>query len=118
MRMYDAYGCAVLVKGGHAVGDLAAAEDTLYDGREFYAVTLPWIDHPVSTHGTGCSLAAALAAELMLGRDLRTAVAGAKEYVHRAIAGSYYVGNDCGVLGFVEHAGSPERARRDARPLT
>lgn len=118
MRMYDAYGCAVLVKGGHAVGDLAAAEDTLYDGREFYAVTLPWIYHPVSTHGTGCSLAAALAAELMLGRDLRTAVAGAKEYVHRSIAGSYYVGSDCGVLGFVEHADSPERARRDARPLT
>lgn len=106
-RMYDAYGCAVLVKGGHAVGDLAAAEDTLYDGKEFHAVTMPWIGHPVSTHGTGCSLAAALAAELMLGRDLRTAVAGAKEYVHRAIAGSYYVGRDCGVLGFVERGDLP-----------
>ncbi len=115
-RMCDAYGCAVLVKGGHAVGDLAAAEDTLYDGKEFYAMTLPWIDNPASTHGTGCSLAAALAAELMLGRDLRAAVAGAKEYVHRAIAGSYYVGSDCGVLGFVERGDSPEKMR-DVRPL-
>ncbi len=100
-RMHGAYGCAVLVKGGHAVGDLAAAEDTLYDGEEFFPVTMPWIDSPASTHGTGCSLAAALAAELALGRDLRAAVAGAKGYVHQAIANSYYVGRGCGVLGFV-----------------
>ena len=47
---------------------------------------MPWIADPVSTHGTGCSLAAALAAELALGRDLRAAVEGAKGYVHQAIA--------------------------------
>lgn len=100
-RLHDTYGCAVLVKGGHAVGDLSAAEDTLYDGDSFFAATLPWITDPISTHGTGCSLAAALAAELMCGRDLKSAVLGAKEYVHRAIENSYYVGKDCGVLGFV-----------------
>ena len=61
---------------------------------------LPWIENPVSTHGTGCTLAAALAAELALGRGIEAAVAGAKEHVHRAIAGSYLVGDDCGVLGF------------------
>ena len=99
-RLHGTYGCAVLVKGGHAVGDLAAAEDTLYDGTDFLAVTMPWIGNPVSTHGTGCSLAAALAAELALGRSLKAAVEGAKRYVHQAIASSYLVGEGCGVLGF------------------
>lgn len=101
-RLNGTFGCAVLIKGGHAVGDLEAAEDTLFDGKEFLASTMPWISNPVSTHGTGCSLAAALAAELALGRDLKTAVEGAKAYVHKAIASSYYVGESCGVLGFVD----------------
>lgn len=99
-RLHGEYGCAVLVKGGHAVGDLAAAEDTLFDGRDFSTCTMPWVEHPVSTHGTGCSLAAALAAELALGRALPQAVAGAKRYVHQSIAGSFLVGKDCGVLGW------------------
>ena len=98
--LHGRFGCAVLVKGGHATGDLAAAEDTLYDGSEFSAYALPYVANPVSTHGTGCSLAAALAAELALGRDLKSAVAGAKAYVHRAIATSYLVGRGCGVLGW------------------
>jgi len=100
-RLHGEYGCAVLVKGGHAVGDLTAAEDTLFDGRDFSTYTMPWIDRPVSTHGTGCSLAAALAAELTLGKSLPDAVSGAKRYVHQAIANSYLVGEDCGVLGWV-----------------
>ena len=98
--LYGTFGAAVLVKGGHAVGDLAEAEDTLFDGQDFQTYQMPWIDNPVSTHGTGCSLAAALAAELTLGRDLPSAVAGAKRYVHDAIANSYLVGKDCGVLGW------------------
>jgi len=99
-RLEDRFGCAVLVKGGH--GANAAAVDVLcVDGmtREF---PMPWVRNPVSTHGTGCSLAAALAAELALGRGIAEAVAGAKDYVHRAISGSYWVGRDCGVLGFVD----------------
>jgi len=100
-ELYETFGCATLVKGGHAVGDLTAAEDTLYDGKDFSTYTMPWIDRPVSTHGTGCSLAAALTAELTLGKNLPSAVAGAKDYVHQAIANSYLVGSDCGVLGWV-----------------
>lgn len=99
-ELFETYGCAVLVKGGHAVGDLEAAEDTLFDGRDFAAFAMPWIEDPVSTHGTGCSLAAALAAELALGRPLKAAVSGAKAYVHAAIANSFWVGKGCGVLGF------------------
>ena len=53
-------------------------------------------------------LAAALAAEHARGRPLAEAVAGAKGYVHAAIAGSYWVGPDCGVLGFVRQGGDHE----------
>lgn len=100
-RLYDTYGCAVLVKGGHSDGSLGVASDMLFDGDEFIVYTLPWVKNPVSTHGTGCSLAAAIAAELALGSDIRTAVKGAKRYVHRAISNSYLVGVNCGVLGCV-----------------
>ena len=99
-RLHGAYGCSVLVKGGHSGGCSGAAEDLFFDGREFVGYSLPWIENPVSTHGTGCSLAAAIAAELALGSGVRAAVEGAKGYVHRAIADSYLVGMHCGVLGF------------------
>ncbi len=99
-RLYEKFGCAVLVKGGH--GDNSAAVDVLFDGHGIERFGAPWIANPVSTHGTGCSLAAALAAEFALGRGVSAAVKGAKDYVHKAIEGSYYVGPDCGVLGFVE----------------
>lgn len=99
-RLYDRYGCSVLVKGGHGVN--SAAVDVLFDGHGTEEFEASWILNPASTHGTGCSLAAALAAEFALNRGISDAVRGAKDYVHRAIAGSYYVGSDCGVLGFVD----------------
>ena len=99
-RLNGEYGCAVLVKGGHAACGDAMAEDTLFDGTEFSAFSMPWIDNPVSTHGTGCSLASAIAAALALGKDLRAAVGSAKAYVHHAVATSYLVGENCGVLGY------------------
>ena len=97
-ELFETYGCAVLVKGGHSPG--ADAVDVLCEGGELREFSLPWVRDPVSTHGTGCSLAAALAAELALGRGIAEAVAGAKRYVRAAIAGSRLVGRDCGVLGF------------------
>jgi len=99
--IYDAYGVAVLVKGGHDTSSPDAI-DVLYDGRDIQTFSSPWIAHPVSTHGTGCSLAAAIAAELALGHNLSDAVRGAKDYVHKAIENAYLVGADCGVLGFVK----------------
>jgi hydroxymethylpyrimidine kinase/phosphomethylpyrimidine kinase len=98
-RLHGRFGCSVLVKGGHSVGDLAAAEDTFFDGAEFSSFSMPWVEDPVSTHGTGCTLAAAIASELALGRSLKDAVKGAKRYVHKAISSSYFVGPSCGVLG-------------------
>ena len=98
-RLRDRYGCAVLVKGGHGTG--ASAVDVLCSADGVREFSLPWVADPVSTHGTGCSFAAALAAELALGRTLEAAAAGAKGYVHKAIERAMFVGKDCGVLGFV-----------------
>lgn len=98
--LHGRFGCAVLVKGGHGEGPDAV--DVLYDGKDFKEFTMLRVENPVSTHGTGCSLAAALAAELALGHDLASSVAGAKGYVHEAIRNSYLVGKSCGVLGFVD----------------
>ena len=89
--------CAVLVKGGHSAD--GAAEDVLYDGRRFRAFVRPRVKDPVSTHGTGCTLAAATAAGLALGASLGDAVARAKIYVYEAIKFSYHIGRNCGVLG-------------------
>ena len=98
-ELHGRFGCAVVVKGGHGEG--GSAVDVLCDAfggiREF---SLPRVADPVSTHGTGCTFAAALAAELALGRDVAAAVEGAKRHVHDAISGSYFVGDGCGVLGF------------------
>ena len=94
----EEYGCKVLVKGGH--GDMPRARDILFDGGEFSVYELERIISPMSTHGTGCTLASAVAAGLALGKDLKDAVMDAKKYVHNAIATSYLVGESCGVLGF------------------
>ncbi|MBR1921670.1 MAG: bifunctional hydroxymethylpyrimidine kinase/phosphomethylpyrimidine kinase [Kiritimatiellae bacterium] len=101
-EIYETFGCAVLVKGGHGAG--SSAVDVLCRDGEVTEFALPWVERPVSTHGPGCSLAAALAAELALGRDVEEAVRGAKAFVHDAIAASYLVGRDCGVLGFARRA--------------
>ena len=105
-ELHGMFGCAVLVKGGH--GSDSSAVDVLFDGNDVHEFPLPWIADPVSTHGTGCSLAAALAAELALGASLPEAVRGAKAYVHDAIESAFLVGPACGVLGFAER----ERKRK------
>ncbi len=86
-------GCrAVLVKGGHAIGDAA---DTLYDGSAFYTFRAERIDTK-NTHGTGCTLSSAIAANLAKGADLRTAVENAKRYVTTAIRHALPLGKGCG----------------------
>ena len=91
------FGCAVLVKGGHA--GAGVAEDVLFDGRRLRSFSCPRIARPVSTHGTGCTLAAAITAGLARGEALADAVLSAKNYVYEAIKLSYHIGRNCGVLG-------------------
>ena len=79
------FGCAALVKGGHLPGAKEAA-DIFFDGDTELLLTTPFV-RGVRTHGTGCTGSAAITAYLALGLGLPTAVAEAKQYVARAIAG-------------------------------
>ncbi|MCX8012369.1 MAG: bifunctional hydroxymethylpyrimidine kinase/phosphomethylpyrimidine kinase, partial [Desulfobacterota bacterium] len=71
----------VLIKGGHRKGK---AEDVLYDGKEFFLFSRPRID-TVHTHGTGCTLASAIAVELARNTSVPEAVEKAKEFITSAI---------------------------------
>jgi hydroxymethylpyrimidine/phosphomethylpyrimidine kinase len=73
---------AVLLKGGHR--DAADSIDVLDDGGAPLSLAAPRIAS-VNTHGTGCTLASAIAALLARGRTLRAAVQEAKTYVTEAI---------------------------------
>jgi len=73
---------AVLLKGGH--GDGAEAVDLLLDDGRVTRLASPRIATR-NTHGTGCTLSAAIAAFLAQGLALEVAVERAKTYVHRAI---------------------------------
>lgn len=84
----------VLVKGGHRQED---ALDILYDGgefTEFFAERIP----TRNTHGTGCTYAAAIAANLALGKPLNEAITVAKRYITEAIRQSLELGNGIGPL--------------------
>lgn len=100
----------VLVKGGHLPGDPV---DLLTDGA-----TEHWLRasrrHNRHTHGTGCTLASAIAAELARGRDVPEAVAAAKEYVTGAIEAGFPLGDG---IGPVHHGWRWERdGARSRRP--
>lgn len=84
------FGCAALVKGGHLqLG--AEAVDVLFDGNRFTVLKARRVQG-VSTHGTGCTYSAAIAAYLARGEKLERAVASAKRFITRAIATSYFAG--------------------------
>ena len=92
---------AVLLKGGHMSGEEVV--DVLFDGQ----VTV--FRHPrirtTSTHGTGCTLSAAITAQLARGTGLREAVGTAIDFVYRAIAEAPGIGSGHGPLN---HFVSPE----------
>ena len=74
---------AVLIKGGHGSG--AQSTDILADEHEVIEFTADRVARG-NTHGTGCTLSAAIAAGLAKGHDLATAVREAKAYITAAIA--------------------------------
>ena len=85
---------AVVVKGGHLKGP---PTDMLYDGEEFRAYTSRRIE-TTSTHGTGCTFASAVAANLAKGLPLRQSVSLAKSYVTSAIRTAQPIGRGYGPL--------------------
>jgi len=83
---------AVVVKGGHLEGD---AIDVFFDGERLEELRTARVP-TANTHGTGCTLAAAIAARLALGHELLDAVRLAKDYLTEAIRRSYSVGRGHG----------------------
>jgi hydroxymethylpyrimidine/phosphomethylpyrimidine kinase len=86
----------VLIKGGHLDGD---AVDLLFDGTAEHWLRAPRLDNR-HTHGTGCTLASAIASYLALGKDVPTAVELAKQYITGAIAAGFALGSG---IGPVDH---------------
>jgi hydroxymethylpyrimidine/phosphomethylpyrimidine kinase len=94
------YGTAFLLKGGHWPGDLAI--DYLATESGVLRLSEPFVTAK-STHGTGCTLSAALAAGLALGDDLQAAAHRAKVFITRTIAGSMTWSGEHGPVSALKH---------------
>jgi len=90
----DTYKCAVLLKGGHSIHD---ANDLLYANGSYKWFCGKRIDNP-NTHGTGCTLSSAIAANLAKGYDLETSVQRAKDYISGALAYMLDLGQGSGPM--------------------
>ncbi len=93
-KINAAYGCAVLVKGGHRMND---ANDFLYDGKEGTWFQGKRIENP-NTHGTGCTLSSAIACGLAKGKSLTESVKDAKAYISGALAAMLDLGKGSGPM--------------------
>ena len=91
-KIADLGACAVLVKGGHLEG---AAVDVLWDGTCETVFESERIDTE-NTHGTGCTLASAIAANFALGYGLHDAIDRAKNYITEAIRHGLNIGKGKG----------------------
>ncbi|AMA72434.1 bifunctional hydroxymethylpyrimidine kinase/phosphomethylpyrimidine kinase [Aneurinibacillus thermoaerophilus] len=83
----------VVIKGGHGTDDIVT--DLLYDGREFVELSAERF-HTQHTHGTGCTFAAAIAAGLASGKNVREAVKQAKVFITAAISHPLGIGHGHG----------------------
>ena len=92
-KIFEQYGCAVLAKGGHGHND---ANDFLFDGagQWFYGKRID----TTNTHGTGCTLSSAIAANLAKGYDLKISVGKAKSYLTGALSTDLNLGKGSGPL--------------------
>ena len=90
----EAYGCAVLLKGGHSIND---ANDLLCVNGEirwFYGKRIS----NSNTHGTGCTLSSAIAANLAKGYSLEESVGRAKDYISQALGAMLDLGKGSGPM--------------------
>ena len=101
----NSYPCAVLCKGGHQIND---ANDLLVDqgvSQWFYGKR---INNP-NTHGTGCTLSSAIAANLAKGYPLTEAVGKAKQYISQALAEMLDLGQGSGPMNHAFDLGAQFR---------
>ena len=90
----EKFKCAVLVKGGHSIND---ADDILYSNGKITYFKGKRIDNP-NTHGTGCTLSSAIAANLAKGYSLEKSVERAKEYISGALGAMLDLGRSSGPM--------------------
>ncbi|MBQ6005878.1 MAG: bifunctional hydroxymethylpyrimidine kinase/phosphomethylpyrimidine kinase [Selenomonadaceae bacterium] len=92
-KIFEQYGCAVLAKGGHGHND---ANDYLFDGagKWFYGRRID----TTNTHGTGCTLSSAIAANLAKGYNLKVSIGRAKSYLTGALSTGLNLGKGSGPL--------------------
>lgn len=94
-KISNTYGCSVLLKGGHSLND---ANDLLVEqGKEPVWFMGRRIAN-TNTHGTGCTLSSAIAANLAKGKSLEEAVKGAKNYISGALAAGLDLGKGSGPM--------------------
>ena len=96
-RIYQLGAKAVLVKGGGMAGELRGV-DVWFDGQHLETLTTSSVDTK-NTHGTGCTLSAAIAANLADGKDLLSATKMAKDYVTTALTHALDIGKGQGPVG-------------------
>ena len=88
--LFRRYGVPFLMKGGHLDGAAGGAVDVLVDRRGMRAYAAPMV-RGVNSHGSGCTFSAAVAAYLARGRELRVAVAAAKDYITAVLRRPHYL---------------------------
>ncbi len=98
---------SVLMKGGHLEGDRVV--DLYYDGSTLEEFVSPRI-HTKHTHGTGCTLSAAITAELAKGKSVKDAVQIGKDFIHAAIEKELGIGH-----GPTNHWAYNEQARSEVK---
>jgi hydroxymethylpyrimidine/phosphomethylpyrimidine kinase len=100
---------AVLLKGGHLQprGDEATVVDRYHDAERSMRYAHEWLD--VEAHGTGCTLSAAIAANLCRGLALPEACARAADYVHAGLRGGFPPGHSDVIV--LDHFGAPRAGR-------
>lgn len=93
-KIFDKYGCAVLAKGGHGIND---ANDLLFNAEVcmwFYQRRIK----TTNTHGTGCTLSAAIAANLAKGYCIQESVGRSKSYLTGALSAGLNLGKGNGPI--------------------
>ena len=93
-KIHGICGCSVLLKGGHSLND---ANDLLYDGSDSIWFHGNRISNP-NTHGTGCTLSSAIAANLAKDFPLSESIQRAKDYISGALAAMLDLGKGSGPL--------------------
>ncbi len=93
-EIYERFGCAVLLKGGHSIND---ANDFLVTSEGSCWLTGQRINNP-NTHGTGCTLSSAIASNLAKGYPLKEAAGRAKEYISGALGAMLDLGKGSGPM--------------------